>query len=588
MENETNINLVPASPLEGKHPAKELFQKSKRDDAAMHDQAFETKPISYFRGAMMRFAKNKASIVAAVIIFIIILFAIIVPFASPKAHVDSVAYPSGFQDPHFSYALPYNPMFKGTGFWDGTEEKRGISDRVYDVYRFDDSNHHPIVKDNGSEYRMIGTVKKLTYNIRVDSYAIGNKVVTVDSATYQKIVSYEQEKGIYQTANSIMKPLVYYADNYYNADGTKNTNPGYCARYRDVISNDLAGVDYSELSETQTDIRMQINNVVDAMQNYYNQNPSIYYELDAKTQAMNGTWKYTQNSFSVIKNEDKPIEIYQKDDAGHYVYEQEFHGDYTIRVDYYDYFTLTRGFEPRYFFGANASGQDIFLRLAQGARFSLLLGIGISLINIIIGVIWGSISGYYGGTTDLIMERVTDIISGIPSIIILTICSIQFTNNIALRQAVGTSGIYILAFLVAFVYSGWIGVAGTTRMQFYRFKGQEYVLASRTLGAKDGRLIFKHILPNAIGTLVTSSVLMIPSVIFSESSLSYLGIINFTTSGLCSIGSLLNEGQAAGLKDHPHMLLFPCLVIALLMICFNLFGNGLRDAFNPSLRGSDN
>ena len=125
-------------------------------------------------------------------------------------------------------------------------------------------------------------------------------------------------------------------------------------------------------------------------------------------------------------------------------------------------------------------------------------------------------------------------------------------------------------------------------MQFYRFKGQEYVLASRTLGAKDGRLIFKHILPNAIGTLVTSSVLMIPSVIFSESSLSYLGIINFTTSGLCSIGSLLNEGQAAGLKDHPHMLLFPCLVIALLMICFNLFGNGLRDAFNPSLRGSDN
>ena len=203
------------------------------------------------------------------------------------------------------------------------------------------------------------------------------------------------------------------------------------------------------------------------------------------------------------------------------------------------------------------------------------------------GLIWGAMSGYYGGTTDLIMERITDIIANIPSIIILSICSIQFTNNVSLKAALGESGIIVLAFLVAFVYSGWVGVASTTRMQFYRFKGQEYVLASRTLGAKDGRLIFKHILPNAIGTLVTSSVLMIPGVIFSESSLSYLGIINFSTSGLSSIGSLLNEGQAAGLQYYPHVLLFPCIIISLLMISFNLFGNGLRDAFNTSLKGSE-
>ena len=113
-----------------------------------------------------------------------------------------------------------------------------------------------------------------------------------------------------------------------------------------------------------------------------------------------------------------------------------------------------------------------------------------------------------GADNKTIMERITDIIANIPSIIILSICSIQFTNNVSLKAALGESGIIVLAFLVAFVYSGWVGVASTTRMQFYRFKGQEYVLASRTLGAKDGRLIFKHILPNAIGTLVTSSVLM--------------------------------------------------------------------------------
>ena len=185
------------------------------------------------------------------------------------------------------------------------------------------------------------------------------------------------------------------------------------------------------------------------------------------------------------------------------------------------------------------------------------------------------------------MERITDIISNIPSLVVLTICSIQFTSNPQFTNTLGSSGTLILALLIAFVYSGWVGVASTTRMQFYRFKGQEYVLASRTLGAKDRRLIFKHILPNAIGTLITSSVLMIPSIIFSESSLSYLGIINFSTSSISSIGTLLNEGQAAGLQNYPYVILFPSLVITLLMISFNLFGNGLRDAFNTSLKGSE-
>ena len=121
-------------------------------------------------------------------------------------------------------------------------------------------------------------------------------------------------------------------------------------------------------------------------------------------------------------------------------------------------------------------------------------------------------------------------------------------------------------------------------MQFYRFKGQEYVLASRTLGAKDTRLIFKHIFPNAIGTLVTSSVLMIPSVIFSESSLTYLGIINLGDTA--TVGVMLQEGQQS-MMTFPHALIIPAVFVALLMICFNLFGNGLRDAFNTTLRGAE-
>ena len=133
------------------------------------------------------------------------------------------------------------------------------------------------------------------------------------------------------------------------------------------------------------------------------------------------------------------------------------------------------------------------------------------------------------------------------------------------------------------VLTGWIGTAARTRTQFYRFKGREYVLASRTLGASDKRLIFKHILPNALGTIVTGSVLMIPGVIFSESTLSYLGL---GLKGVESFGVLLSTNQQY-LGSEPVLIVFPAIIISLLMISFNLFGNGLRDALNPSLKGSE-
>ena len=117
-------------------------------------------------------------------------------------------------------------------------------------------------------------------------------------------------------------------------------------------------------------------------------------------------------------------------------------------------------------------------------------------------------------------------------------------------------------------------------------KGQEYILAARTLGASDSRLMFKHIFPNSLGTIITSSVLVIPSVIFSESSLTYLGIVNLDSSTRTSVGTMLANGRQF-LSTFPHIILFPALFISLLMISFNLFGNGLRDAFNPALRGSD-
>ena len=122
------------------------------------------------------------------------------------------------------------------------------------------------------------------------------------------------------------------------------------------------------------------------------------------------------------------------------------------------------------------------------------------------------------------------------------------------------------------------------RSQFYRFTGQEYVIAARTLGAKDARIIWKHIFPNSLGTIITASVLVIPGVINSESMLSYLGIVKLGSASTTSLGTLLSDANSLW-TNYPHLMIYPALVLSLLMICFNLFGNGLRDAFNPSLRG---
>ena len=139
---------------------------------------------------------------------------------------------------------------------------------------------------------------------------------------------------------------------------------------------------------------------------------------------------------------------------------------------------------------------------------------------------------------------------------------------------------------MAFCVTGWISTASLVRTQFYRFKNQEYVMAAHTLGARDSRIIWKHIYPNTLGTIITSSALAIPSVIYQESNLSYLGIVKLGSSKVTSLGTLLSDSSGIW-TNYPHLMILPALTISLLMICFNLFGNGLRDAFNPALRGTE-
>ncbi|MCK7489050.1 MAG: ABC transporter permease [Anaerotruncus sp.] len=242
------------------------------------------------------------------------------------------------------------------------------------------------------------------------------------------------------------------------------------------------------------------------------------------------------------------------------------------------------GFEttPYFLFGTNVFGQDLFTLIWLGLRTSLLLGFMAACVNIFVGIIWGATSAYYGGQVDILMERFTDIWGSFPQITMIAIITVLI-------------GPGFMALFIFMVYDGWIGAAHVTRSQFYRYKGREYVLAARTLGASDSRIIFKHILPNALGTIITRVVLSIPSVIFLEVNLSYLGFgigngqvfrigpISLTGT---SIGVILNDGQQQIFAGNLWLVIFPTIIVSILMITFNMFGNALRDALNPQLRGS--
>jgi oligopeptide transport system permease protein len=242
---------------------------------------------------------------------------------------------------------------------------------------------------------------------------------------------------------------------------------------------------------------------------------------------------------------------------------------YKIRVDRFRMFLGSSPEDTYFWFGTTRVGQDLFTELFNGARISLIMALLVVVINAVIGLTIGSVVGYYGGILDLLFDRFVEIVASIPFLSVLTLLTLRFGND-------------LWVILFAFTATGWLGSYGTGRLQFYRFKNREYVLAARTLGASDLRIMFKHILPNTLGLIVTSYALAIPAFVFTEASFSFLGIINYQNA--ISVGLLIDQGQRE-MQNYPYLLFFPALYIAILMISFNLFGNGLRDAFNPSLRG---
>lgn len=465
----------------------------------------------YFRDALCRTMKRAAAKVGAGIIICIALISLLAPIFIKR--------PSSLMDPYYS-KLP--PRIGGVPFMDGGVTRRlgdrGLA-RLLSIAIGADAAAESWGEARGGEYDPIisvGDTEGRTRKVRVDAYLeVGFVYKVVERDEYQRMLLWESETG-----RKIFYPLV--DDNEYCPD-----------------PNDA----------------------------------NLWYKVEPGSgEALTASASDELEGFA-------PIENYLKDADGEPVYTiptggGDTPGGYRVRVLYLNYYRYKTGEDPNYLFGTDSQGYDLALRVSGGIAVSLALGIAVSVINFIIGAFVGAIEGYYGGAVDLALERLTDILSGVPFIVVATLFQIYLADKAGA----------IFSLLFAFVLTGWLGTAGRVRAQFYRFKGAEYVLAAKSMGVSDRRIIWRHIFPNTLGTVITSSALVIPGVIFTESMLSFLGIVNLGGEGLTSLGTLLSDASGIWVR-YPHLMLFPAVVISLLMIAFNLLGGALREGFDPEMKG---
>ena len=237
--------------------------------------------------------------------------------------------------------------------------------------------------------------------------------------------------------------------------------------------------------------------------------------------------------------------------------------------------------------GTDQLGRDYAIRVMMGSRVSLTVGLVASAIILLIGSIYGSIAGFFGGWVDMVMMRIVDIIYTVPDVLIVILLATVLNyplKELAMKPGfewIGLIGVNLISIFVVFALLYWVGMARIVRSQIMILKEQEYVTAARALGASNGRIIKKHLLTNCIGTLIVTTTLQIPSSIFTESFLSFLGL--GVNAPMPSLGSLASAALN-GLQSYPYRLFAPAIMISVIILSFSLLGDGLRDAFDPKLK----
>lgn len=587
-----------------------------QNEHKIFDRKLETKPTTFLKDAFRRFCKNKSSVVGAIIIGIIILMSIVVPIATPKIGAYDVSAPS-----HPSEETLKPKLFDaGTGFWDGTEEISGIHavqddegnwwpgagttykrEAMSNIKHYQDHEGNNFVSFTYDSYAALyGVVEKDIDQLDLMKY-ISQGWIDVEYGQEIEVVDFPVEKCLLQSNED--KTQKFYIPNSTDAENLTKYGKIFPKDIRDYSENKNSNGEVVSVSFKYTRYAFTLTTPVEECT--FNNVDSVWYP-NVLPEGITVKSLYNYKEVYTDKLDENGNVV--KDEHGNAVQEldsilydyvpfkilsevaeecpvSEIYGfkvtvhtkKSTIikaicKVENYKSFGYTKA--PKFIFGTDQLGRDLFTRCFAGMMESLIFSLVITTICFVFGLVWGSISGYFGGNVDLIMERFMEILSGVPSVVIITLFRLHL-----MKGPEDTLWVFALSLCV----TGWMGTASRTRTQFYRFKGREYILASRTLGSSDFRLIFKHILPNAMGTIVTGAALMIPGLIFTEASYAYLGL---GLQGGSSFGAILADNQGA-LKTDPYLILFPSVIISLLMISFNLFGNGLRDALNPSLKGSE-
>ena len=708
MLEEKDFELLDESPKAEEIVEEEITQEDftlTQVDSTVHEQKFQTKPTTFFKDSMKRFAKNKSSVVAAYILGGLLLLSFLVPVFN-KSDLSS-------DNPNRAYETYLAPkLFQaGTGFWDGTQKYKNIpvdismmpdakTDEEKQLNWWPSSESFPqrsaISKKKFTDEKYTNDLSsfgkegyvQFGYN---DTYKVGEPISFASKVIPEldlseklyltKFDTYDAEKlKVVEGKDNVRLPdehslgetALYFLYEGEDEQGKKVTKEVKLVDYagtHDIGSAVTASkkdkVELTSLIKDATNettfknasfsVRMEVNNkkktcaliraiafesettdedlqAIFTDMSFADATHALMFGLDdgykywsstgtrniymSKAHFCSFVYDTYEAKFGKVEDGNFPITTllkYQKngwisfkgtngveslweEDSGFYfdaatfkctildeekcplakpIEASDFYGYSTpgalqVKATIYKYKLMNYSKIPTYLMGTDKSGRDMFKYVFEGLRTSLLLGFVTFAVCFTFGLIWGSISGYFGGTVDLLMERFTDILVGIPWFVMMTLIVLHMGSDFK-------------TFAIAMCITGWVTTASRTRTQFYRFRGREYVLASRTLGASDARLIARHILPNGLGTIITGSVLMIPDVIFTEASISYLGL---GLKNLSSLGVILSDNQAE-LMTHPFLLLFPAVVIALIEISFNLFGNGLRDAVNPSLKGGE-
>ncbi|GGF82849.1 oligopeptide transport system permease protein OppC [Paenibacillus aceti] len=245
-------------------------------------------------------------------------------------------------------------------------------------------------------------------------------------------------------------------------------------------------------------------------------------------------------------------------------------GPLMSKFNYYSNDLLSGNMKPNseHWFGTDDFGRDMFVRTWYGARISLVVGLVAALIDLCIGVVYGGIMGFFGGRVDTIMNKFSEILYAIPYLLVTILLLVVMEPS-------------LVTIIIALTITGWINMSWIVRGEIIQLKNREFVLASRSMGAGSGRLLFRHLLPNALGPIIVTVTLSVPNAIFAEAFLSFLGL--GVQAPVASLGSMINDALTGWLY-YPWRMLFPAVLISLIMLSFNILGDGLRDALDPNLK----